>query len=444
MAGDGPGKGEPTGIVVLPCSGLDKEAGSASREISLLLSERGVPVVCPVLYQRSPRKYHKELSAGRLVVIDGCRTGCASKLAADRGLKIARKLNVTEAAGALGVKAGKDPHLGDALRELLPALAEGLLAERPEAPEPRGAGGAFSGSVSYREFSVDKFVFRVPSSGYFFNENDCWARVEGNRARVGVSDYVQQSASDVIFFEPPQIGAEVDIFGEVGSLETTKTALDIISPVSGKVVAVNQELVEAPELINQDPYERGWAVEIELADFDSDRELLMDSPAYFDYLRKKRRGSMRNSTAVDTEGQMEGKKIYVIPCSGIGKATASVGRGAAYRVVEDERPECSETMCLALLTLGDEEALREVRGADVITIDGCAKDCARKNVEASGRPPTISHRVHDYLKEHRELKPETVLDIGEGGRKLVDVIAEDIADEIDELMNGCGVGEAKQ
>lgn len=277
-----------TGIVVLPCSGLDKEAGSASREISLLLSDRGVPVVCPVLYQRSPKKYAKDLADGRLVVIDGCKTGCASKLAADRGLKIAKKLTVTEAAKVLGVEAGRDPHLTEALRALLPSLTEELLKEaQVAATAPEGTNNAFTAPVTYREFNVDKFVFKVPETGFFFNENDCWARVEGGRARVGVSDYVQQSASDMLFFEPPAIGAEVDIFGEVGSLETTKTALDIISPVSGKVVAANQKVVEAPELINEDPYELGWAVELELADFNSDRELLMDSPAYFEYLKQK-------------------------------------------------------------------------------------------------------------------------------------------------------------
>jgi len=277
-----------SGLTVLPCGGLDKEAGSASRELALLLSGRGAAIVCPVLYQRSPKRYAKELGEGRLIVIDGCKTGCASKLAAERGLKIARKLTVTEAAKARGVKARKDPHLGDALKGLLLALAEEVLASgTAEAPSAAGKPDSFSGPVTYREFSFDKFVFRVPESGYFFNENDCWARVEGDRARVGVSDYVQQSASDMILFDPPVIGTEIGIFDEAGSLETTKTALDIISPVGGKVVAVNQEVVDAPELINEDPYERGWAVELELSDFESDRELLMDSAAYFDYLKQK-------------------------------------------------------------------------------------------------------------------------------------------------------------
>lgn len=285
---NGPREGGAAPLIVLPCSGLDKEAGSASRELALLLFERGASIVCAVLYQRSPERYEKELGAGQLIVIDGCKTGCASKLAAERGLKIARKLTVTEAAKGRGLKPGKDPHLSAALRDLLPALAEEVLTVKPsESPGPAAATGLFLEPVTCREFTIEKFVFRVPESGYFFNENDCWARVENGRARVGVSDYIQQSASDMIFFDPPEVGAEVSIFDEVGSLETTKTALDIISPVSGKVVSVNKEVVDAPELINEDPYERGWAVEIELSDFEEDRELLMDSPAYFDYLKQK-------------------------------------------------------------------------------------------------------------------------------------------------------------
>lgn len=142
-------------------------------------------------------------------MIDGCKTGCAGTLAAERGLKITKKLTITEAARARGVKPGKDPHLGEALKDLLPALAEELLAAEPEETLPAtGVQDSFSGTVTYREFSVDKFIFRVPTSGYFFNENDCWARVEGTRARVGVSDYVQQSASDMIFFEPPRLARE--------------------------------------------------------------------------------------------------------------------------------------------------------------------------------------------------------------------------------------------
>jgi uncharacterized metal-binding protein len=128
------------------------------------------------------------------------------------------------------------------------------------------------------------------------------------------------------------------------------------------------------------------------------------------------------------------RKVYIIPCSGIGKATASVGREATYRVVEDLLPETCDTLCLGLLTTGDEEARALVRHNLIVAIDGCAKDCARKNVEASGKTPDIAHRVQDFMKKHKGLKPEAVLDVGEGGRELADKMADEVAAEIKGLL----------
>jgi glycine cleavage system H protein len=277
-------KGE--GKVVLPCNGLDKEAGALAREAALRLVDGGAKLVCPVLFQRNPTRYEKEIGAGELLVIDGCKTGCASKLAKEKGLKIASRLNVSEMLKEMGIKSGKaplpDPERLTRLLAALEDLSEGETKRTEDAPP-----GLFAADVEMNEFTEGKFIFRVPNAGYFFNENDCWARVEGKRARLGVSDYVQQSASDMVFFEPPEVGKELEQFDDAGALESTKTALDIISPVSGRVMAVNRELVEAPELINQDPYISGWAVEVELADFESDRGLLMDCDTYLAYLKDK-------------------------------------------------------------------------------------------------------------------------------------------------------------
>lgn len=279
-------KGKSRGKVILPCNGLDKEAGTLAREMALKLAEEGAELVCPVLFQRNPARYKKELGTGELLVIDGCKTGCASKLAKDKGLKIAGRLNVTEMLKEMGIRGGKKPVPDpEHLSRLLAALG-GPGEEEAEGAEEVPS-GLFTAHVEMNEFMEGKFLFKVPKAGYFFNENDCWARVEGTRARLGVSDYVQQSASDMVFFEPPEIGKELEQFDDAGSLESTKTALDIISPVSGKVVAVNGELVDAPELINQDPYISAWAVEVELADFEGDRELLMDCEAYLAYLKEK-------------------------------------------------------------------------------------------------------------------------------------------------------------
>ena len=111
--------------------------------------------------------------------------------------------------------------------------------------------------------------------------------VNGNRARVGLADYLQQSLSDVLFATPPAVGTVVEQFGEVGTIESAKAVMEVVSPVSGKVVAVNEALATSPELINQNPYEQGWLVEMELADFEKDRELLLDFAGYFPILKRK-------------------------------------------------------------------------------------------------------------------------------------------------------------
>jgi glycine cleavage system H protein len=277
-------KGE--GKVVLPCNGLDKEAGALAREVALRLVDSGAKLVCPVLFQRNPKRYEKEIGAGELLVIDGCKTSCASKLAKERGVKITGRLNISEMLKGLGIKGGKTPVPDPEHLIRLFAALEGTSEAGTESAE-EATSGLFAADVEMNQFMEGKFIFKVPRAGYFFNENDCWARVEGTRARLGVSDYVQQSASDMVFFEPPEVGRKLEQFDDAGALESTKTALDIISPVSGRVVAVNRELVNNPELINQDPYISGWAVEVELADFGGDRDLLMDCEAYLAYLKDK-------------------------------------------------------------------------------------------------------------------------------------------------------------
>jgi len=272
---------------ILPCNGLDKAAGVLARETALGLSGRQAgEIVCPVLYHRSAKKYGKLLEDLPLLVIDGCRTACASNLAKENGVRISRRLNITDYLKGRGIKPGKSLELSTELLDEAHRLVEEILAtglgQRKAATEVD-----FAAPVEYESFTQDKYVFRVPRQGFLFNENDCWARVVGSRARIGVSDFVQNSASDFLFFEPPQVGAAIEQFGEAGSLESTKTALDIIAPLSGTVVAVNVELEEAPEIVNADPYEKGWAVELELADFEGERELLMDCAFYLGYLKKK-------------------------------------------------------------------------------------------------------------------------------------------------------------
>jgi uncharacterized metal-binding protein len=126
-----------------------------------------------------------------------------------------------------------------------------------------------------------------------------------------------------------------------------------------------------------------------------------------------------------------GKKVVVLPCSGIGKAYGEVARQAVYETAEVLRPEDVTTACLARLMIDDPDTKTLVKDNFVITIDGCAGDCARKNVEATGKQVDSALRVIDAFKTHRDLKPQGVLDLGEPGFKLAHVLAEKLAGEVD-------------
>jgi glycine cleavage system H protein len=274
-------------FAILPCNGLDKCAGCIAREIALKLTEKSAgEIICPVLYRVADAKYNKLAQEKPLVVIDGCQTRCASKLAAEKGLKVAQKVNVTEEAKNRGVEITTSLRPGTGEMELAEAICAELLKEA-EVEKTGQTKVVFPEHFDYEIYQKDKFIFRVPREGFLFNENDCWAYVSGNKARVGVTDYVQQSLSDIMFYTPPAVGAEVEQFGEVGTIESGKAVFEVISPISGKVTAVNEELSSAPELINQSPYEKGWIAELELADLTSDRELLLDFEGYFKIMKKK-------------------------------------------------------------------------------------------------------------------------------------------------------------
>ena len=128
------------------------------------------------------------------------------------------------------------------------------------------------------------------------------------------------------------------------------------------------------------------------------------------------------------------ERVIIIPCSGIGKAFGSVGREAAYVVTEELRPGCTSTVCLSLLTLGDEEARRQVRNHPTITIDGCPTACARVNVEQTGASPAATFRVFDVFRRHKELRVRSVSDIGEAGEEMARILATDVAAKVDELQ----------
>jgi uncharacterized metal-binding protein len=132
---------------------------------------------------------------------------------------------------------------------------------------------------------------------------------------------------------------------------------------------------------------------------------------------------------------MENHKVVVVPCSGIGKSLGTVGRVATYKVVERMKPKETRTVCLALLTMGDADALKLVRENPCIAVDGCPAQCSKKNIEASMGKLAHSIIVTDVLRKNRSLKPEGVIELNDQGDKLAEIIAEDLSKKADEILH---------
>jgi glycine cleavage system H protein len=117
-------------------------------------------------------------------------------------------------------------------------------------------------------------------AGYKYTEKDEWAKADGNIATIGISDHAQDQLSDIVFLEYlVGEGDEVTQGDEFGTIESVKAASEIYCPVSGKVVELNEELLDAPETVNSDPYGEAWMIKIEMSD-PSELDALLDADAY--------------------------------------------------------------------------------------------------------------------------------------------------------------------
>lgn len=118
-----------------------------------------------------------------------------------------------------------------------------------------------------------------PSDLRYTSEHEWAAPEEGGRVRVGITDFAQDALGDVVYVDLPAAGADLRAGETFGEVESTKSVSDLFSPVSGRVVERNEQLEDAPELVNQDPYGEGWMIVIEMADA-SELGELMDADAY--------------------------------------------------------------------------------------------------------------------------------------------------------------------
>lgn len=112
-----------------------------------------------------------------------------------------------------------------------------------------------------------------------YTENDEWVRVEGDTATIGITDYAQEQLNDLVYVELKDVGETIAAGETVGEVESVKAASDVYSPVAGEIIEINEELEDDPEIVNTDPYGKGWMVKLKVTD-DAGLSGLMDAAAY--------------------------------------------------------------------------------------------------------------------------------------------------------------------
>jgi glycine cleavage system H protein len=118
----------------------------------------------------------------------------------------------------------------------------------------------------------------VPLELRYSKEHE-WVRLDGDEALVGITDYAQDQLGDIVYLDLPLAGGAVKQYEKMGEIESVKAVSDLFSPVSGEVVEINQEAVDAPERVNTEPYEGGWLIKVRLSD-PTELERLLDAEAY--------------------------------------------------------------------------------------------------------------------------------------------------------------------
>jgi glycine cleavage system H protein len=119
-----------------------------------------------------------------------------------------------------------------------------------------------------------------------YHREHAWVRVEGKRATIGITDYAQQQLGDIVYVELPELDTEIDGDSELSEIESTKATSPLVSPVSGTVVEVNEDLADTPEIINEDPYGNGWLAVLEMTDL-TELSDLMSKAEYEKFLREE-------------------------------------------------------------------------------------------------------------------------------------------------------------
>ena len=133
--------------------------------------------------------------------------------------------------------------------------------------------------------SIKVDEYEIPTGLYYTKEHE-WVKIEDDTARVGITDYAQESLHEIVYLDLPDVGSTIAQMGSMGTVESVKAVSDIYSPLSGEITEVNEELINSPELVNNSPYEAGWIVVIKPKALNKELKNLMTAEQYAEYIRQ--------------------------------------------------------------------------------------------------------------------------------------------------------------
>ncbi|MEW6116200.1 MAG: glycine cleavage system protein GcvH [Nitrospirota bacterium] len=119
-----------------------------------------------------------------------------------------------------------------------------------------------------------------------YHKEHTWVKVSGRKATVGITDYAQDALGDIVYIDLPEIEATVEANAEMAEIESTKATSSVVAPVSGTVIEINEKLTDSPEIINEEPYGKGWIAVIEMED-EAELDDLMDAEDYERYIEEE-------------------------------------------------------------------------------------------------------------------------------------------------------------
>ena len=259
---------------VLPCAGYDRPGGKISRLVAdnLLSVDSSINIgSIGALSSERPGEL-KDLRSSDIVCIDGCSVQCASKLVEKNHTRGFESIEVSAIPDFEKLETNEKVTTITSMIFQLWNVEPTSIVKTAEGDQPNG---------DYLTEMIDKFILRV-KKGLLYSDNDFWVQREDDLVRIGISDLLQQMVSDVYFVELAEIGTHVEFGDELGSFESTKIAMEIISPISGTVIEKNNMLNDNPELVNEDPYEKGWLYVIR-PDDSSELDLLKTADEYLTY-----------------------------------------------------------------------------------------------------------------------------------------------------------------